>query len=113
MLWSCSEPARPVVDSLPQELPGAWKRGSVSPVSSVPAQAAELGVEDTAQTTYTGPNASVQISAFRMRTDTNALELMQRWRHDEGAAAYKGSLFLVARSEDRNAALTVLRALQQ
>jgi hypothetical protein len=112
VLWGCSQTAKPLADALPAELPGGWKRGAVAQAATVPEQAATLGVDETAQTTYTGSSGSVEVSAYRMRTDTSAFELMQRWRHDEGAAAYKGAVFYVARATDRQAALAVLRALQ-
>jgi hypothetical protein len=61
------------------------------------------------QTTYTGP-ASVAVRVFRMKAETSAFELIQKWRQSEGLAAYSGPYFFVASGERAG---EVLRELQK
>lgn len=79
----------------------------------MPSLVTQSGVEDSAQTRYTGPG-TVQVRAFRMRAETSAFELIQKWRQSDGLAVYKGPFFFVAEQESGNGqhAAQILRALQ-
>jgi hypothetical protein len=102
---SCGGARKPLAEVLPAELPGGLKRGDVRPLTDIPSVIAQLGVEESAQTTYAG----TALRIFRMKADTSAFELIQKWRQSEGLAAYKGPYFFVANGER---AADVLRALQ-
>ena len=102
---SCSGARKPLAEVLPADLPGGLKRGEVRPLTDVPSVIAQLGVEESAQTTYAG----TELRIFRMKADTSAFEVIQKWRQTEGLAAYKGPYFFVANGER---AADVLRALQ-
>ena len=79
---------------LPQRVED-WTRGPVSAVSQYPPALAQSGVEEAAEAVFTGPS-SIRVRVFRMRSETNAFEALQQWRHTEGLAVYKGPYFLVA-----------------
>ena len=101
---------------LPQQVAANWTRGAITaPASDIPEAVSALGVEETAETTYTGP-ASVRVRVFRMKAETSAFEMIQKWRQTEGLAAYKGPYFFIANtSGEANPAIIgeLLRGLQQ
>ena len=107
----CSRSKKRIEEALPQQV-GTWRRGDVSKVAQQPEVVSNLGVEDAAQATYSGAG-NVTVQVFRMRAETSAFELMQKWRQQDGIATYKGSYFFVARSEgaDNVAVLAFLRDL--
>ena len=98
-----------MADVLPSSLAGGWKRGDVFTLSDIPAVVSQLGPEESVQTVYTGPG-TVTVRAFRMRAETSAFELIQKWRQSDGLAAYKGAYFFVVTGD---AAAGVLRELQK
>ena len=101
---------------LPQQVANGWIRGTIAtPSSNIPEAVTALGVEDSAETTYTGP-ASVRVRVFRMKAETSAFEMIQKWRQTEGLAAYRGPYFFIANpSGDASPAIVgeLLRGLQQ
>ena len=109
---SCSKAPAPASSALPETLPGGWSKASAGPARDIPPAAAQLGVEDSASATYSGAAGTVELSAFRLRTETNAFDLMQRWRQSDGPAIYKGAYFFVARADKPEAAMKLLQALQ-
>jgi hypothetical protein len=109
VLTGCASSPRPLSEVLPTNLPGGWTRGDVSARSDAAPMIVQLGHEESAETTYTG-RGTVTLRGFRMRSETSAFELVQKWRQSEGLAAYKGPYFFVATGEG---AAEVLRELQR
>lgn len=91
------------------DLAGVWKRSQVTSLSDIPALISQAGPEESAETTYTGP-AIVNVQVFRMRSETSAFELMQKWRQSDGIAGYKGPYFMVARGDQ---AANIIRELSK
>ncbi len=96
---ACGKPPKKLDDVFPPELGGGWKRGNVTPITETPALIGQAGPLDSAQSEYTGPAGRVAVQVFRMKAETSAFELRQKWRPDDGIATYKGPLFFVARGE--------------
>ena len=101
---------------LPPQVANGGSRGAIStPASEIPEIVTALGVEETAETTYTGP-ASVRVRVFRMKAETSAFEMIQNWRQTDGLAAYNGPYFFIANPTcDASPAVIgeLLRGLQQ
>lgn len=95
-LAACSGPSRSIEETLPAQLQG-WSRGQVSPLA--PAEAPDivrqLGLKRAATAAYAGP-ATVQVRIYEMNVPASAFELIQKWRQQDGLAAYSGPYFLVA-----------------
>lgn len=105
----CTRTARPLADVLPMDLAGVWKRSQVTSLSDIPALISQAGPAESAETTYTGP-ATVNVQVFRMRSETSAFELMQKWRQSDGIAGYKGPYFMVAHGDQ---AANIIRELSK
>ena len=101
---------------LPQQVANGWSRGAIStPASDIPESVTALGIEESAETMYTGP-ASVRVRVFRMKAETSAFEMIQKWRQTDGLAAYKGPYFFIANSTGDASPVVIgglLRGLQQ
>ena len=112
----CGRTEKPLASVLPQQVANGWTRGTITtPSSNIPEAVTALGVEDSAETTYSGP-ASVRVRVFRMKAETSAFEMIQKWRQTEGLAAYRGPYFFIANpSGDASPAIVreLLRGLQQ
>ena len=104
----CGVSRKPLADSVPAELPGGWKRGNVAALPEVPELVSQFGPDESVRTQYSGPG-SVDVRIFRMKAETSAFELIQKWRQSEGLAAYKGPHFFVATGDGAG---DVLRLLQ-
>ena len=92
---ACGKSGKPLDSVLPLRVTGGWTRGEVtSPALDIPAAVAALGVADTAETSYTGPT-TVKVRVFRMKAETSAFEMIQKWRQSDGLAAYQGPYFFV------------------
>jgi hypothetical protein len=112
VLAACTAPAKRWDEVLPQQA-GEWQRHSVSELSQIPPLIAGMGVEAAASATY-GGRGTIRVDVFRMKAETSAFELIQKWRQSDGLAVYKGPYFLVAQSgADPASARIVLQALQQ
>jgi hypothetical protein len=113
-LAGCGKAARPFEEVLPEQIAGGWQRNNLTSIRNVPQVVSQLGLEEGVETTYQGSGA-VHVQLFRMRAETSAFELMQKWRPDQGVAAYKGPYFFVATSQGAapHAVAALLRALQQ
>jgi hypothetical protein len=98
---ACSPPKKDFENVLLAQS-GTWRRGDVSKPASIPELVSRLGVEDAAEATYSGAG-KVTVHVFRMRAETSAFELMQKWRQQDGVATYKGAYFFVARAEGADA----------
>ena len=113
-MMSCEKAPRSFDQVLPRQAAGVWQRGEVLPLSQLPEPISRLGVQEAAETTYKGAGV-VTVRAFRMKAETSAFELMQKWRPADGMAVYKGPYFFVAipQGTDPQAVGALLRALQQ
>ncbi|MBC7924172.1 MAG: hypothetical protein H7039_00795 [Bryobacteraceae bacterium] len=114
-LAACSPTRRTFDQVLPLQLEGTtWRRGDLKLGPAIPEQVQQLGVVDASEATYLG-QGSVRVRVFRMKAETSAFELMQKWRQVDGLAAYKGQYFFVAEGSgtSRDAVLEVLSALQR
>jgi hypothetical protein len=112
LMSACSRPQRSFSDVLPERLE-TWQRGNVEKLAEIPPMVSELGVEEAAQTTYTG-QGTLRVHAYRMKAETSAFEVIQKWRQHDGLAAYKGPHFFVVQHDGSNAGAVVhfLRLLQ-
>jgi hypothetical protein len=112
---ACTRPPRDIAQDLPERVGDQWSRTELTaiPAQLAPDRVRELGLEDAAHATYSGP-AQVGVRVFRMRAGASAFELIQQWRQNEGLAAYSGRYFIVADSgtapEHARAVLTGLQA---
>lgn len=98
---------------LPPELSGGWKRGAVAvPATDVPDVIRRLGLESSAETTY-GGSTRVLVRAYRMRSDTAAFEVMQKWRQSDGLGLQKSAWVLTANGPARDQTMTVLAQLRK
>jgi hypothetical protein len=113
---ACGKSGKSWDSVLPQQVPGGWIRGALtSPAPDIPEAVTALGVAETAETRYTGP-ASVRVRVFRMKAETSAFEMIQRWRQTDGLAAYKGPYFFVVNPSGEVSSVLIgelLRNLQQ
>lgn len=114
LLACCGKPARTWEEILPAEVSGGWRRGPIEKLAEIPAVVSQLGPADAVETTYAG-TGSIRIRAFRMKTETGAFELVQKWRQIDGISAGRGLHFFVANADgvDRTAILAVLAELQR
>ena len=95
LVSACNRSPQRLDEVLPPEVGGRWRRGDLRNASAVPPVIASAKPQDSAEATYTGPG-TVRILVFRMTSETSAFELMQKWRQDDGMAAYQGPFFFVA-----------------
>jgi hypothetical protein len=110
---SCSSPTRPLADVIPATADG-WTRSQVTPLpaNDAPEMVRQLGLEQAVSATYTGPS-KISVKIFRMKGQTSAFELIQRWRQSDGLAVYSGPFFLVADPASGPDAGGLLQALQK
>ena len=112
---ACSRAPQAITADLPQRIGEQWTRTELTaiPAQLAPDQVRELGLDDAAHVTYSGPD-KVGVRVFRMRAGASAFELIQQWRQDQGLAAYSGRYFIVADSgtapEHARAVLSGLQA---
>jgi hypothetical protein len=113
-LTSCAKATKTFENVLPKQVAGGWERSDIVPLVEVPETVSRYGVESAVETTYKG-SGIVHVRAFRMRAETSAFELMQRWRQNDGIPAYQGAFFFVAMPQgtDPRSVGTLLRTLQQ
>lgn len=94
-LMACSGEDKP--PAMPAVLGGGWKLSGVSN----PAPAPLLGSYEPArvwEASYSG-TVPLTVTYNRMKSDTVAFELMQKWRSEPGATHFhRGPLFVVIRS---------------
>lgn len=95
-LMACSSEEKP--PSIPDVLGGDWKQAGVSnPASPTPL----LGSYEPArvwEASYSGA-APLTVTYHKMKSDTVAFELMQKWRSEPGATHFHhGPMFVVIRS---------------
>ena len=110
---ACSTPSKPLEEVLPANLAG-WTRSQIAPLdaASAPELIRQQGLKRAVSATYTGP-ASVTIRVYEMNVSTSAFELIQKWRQQDGLAAYQGPFFLVANPESGPQASTLIEALRK
>jgi hypothetical protein len=110
---ACSTPSKPLEDVVPANLAG-WTRTQIAPLdtASAPELVRQQGLKRAVFATYTGP-ASVTVRVYEMNVPTSAFELIQKWRQQDGLAAYQGPYFLVANPESGPQAATLLGALRK
>lgn len=98
---ACSGGGKP--PSIPTAIGGEWKQSGVSNPPSTPL----LGTYEPArvwEATYSGP-LPLTVTYNRMKADTVAFELMQKWRSEPGATHFHhGSMFVVIRAAGAEAA---------
>ena len=113
-LFSCAKPPKDLSQVLPQRAARSWERSAVNRISEIPPTVSTLGVADAAETTYKGAGV-VTVRVFRMKAETSAFELMQKWSPTQGIAAYRGTYFFVGTPQgtDPQSVASLLRALQE
>lgn len=102
-LTACGGSSRTLREILPSQVGGGWTlKGSESlPAEETPAAAQTLAVAGGVEATYTGNGGSIQVRLLDMKAETNAFEMVQKWRPSDGQALYRGQYFFVARSKDQ------------
>ena len=113
LLLSCGGSSRSLDETVPVSLDG-WTRSQISPLppAEVPEVIRGLGLAQAVSATYTGPS-TVSVRVFRMKGQTSAFELIQKWRQSDGLAVYSGPYFLVADPGVGPGASRLLQALQK
>ncbi len=115
LLSACGKPARDIRELLPAEA-GDWKRGEVTtPAPQIAETAASLGVDASAEALYTG-QGRIRVRVLRMKAETVAFELRQKWRQSDGLGAYQGPYFFAAQAEEgatQDSVMQVLGLLQK
>ena len=113
LLLNCSGPTRPLAETIPATVDG-WTRSDVKLLqdNEVPEMVRRLGVEEAVSTTYTGP-AAIPVKVFKMKGQTSAFELIQKWRQSDGLAVYSSSFFVVADPAGGPDTGRLLQALQK
>ncbi|MBC8167236.1 MAG: hypothetical protein H7Y20_15370 [Bryobacteraceae bacterium] len=114
MLVSCTKPARSFEEILPPQIEGGWARGKLEKSGTLPALIAQAGPSDTAEALYAG-SGTIRIRVYRLKSETSAFELMQKWRQTDGMAVYKGAYFFVANGDgvSPSAIMALLAELQR
>lgn len=114
-LAACSGQDKPLTGVLPPQVQHAWTLKDTSDMaeSQAPAVVRELGLKRALEANYEG-NGRIRLLLFEMNSQTGAFELIQKWRQQEGLAAYKGPYFMVANGvgPDRTTVASFLQALQ-
>src|SRR4051794_31745672 len=83
LLYSCARAPKSFEEILPPELSGGWKRTAITRSAAIPPAVSQLGNADAAEATYSGVG-TVRLSVYRMKSETAAFELMQKWRTTDG-----------------------------
>ncbi len=97
LLASCGGGAKP--PAIPEELPGGWKRASLStpPPESAPELARSLGVKLVTEAVFSGPG-KITVTYYTMGASASAFELVQKWKPEPGEVFLsEGPHFVVAR----------------
>lgn len=115
LLAACSEPERPL--SLPEAVPGGWRRTAVRPLAAgeAPGRLAVTGFKTGLRGTYEGP-AAIEVEVFEMANGTEAFSAQQSWRPDgKRMIARKNQYFIAAQSAhpDRTMLGDFLTALEK
>lgn len=115
LLAACSEPERPL--SLPEEIPGGWRRTGVETVAKAeaPGRLAMAGFKAGLRGRYEGP-ATVEVEVFELANGTEAFAIQQGWRPDgKRMIARKNQYFITAQSPhpDRTMLGDFLTALEK
>jgi len=113
VLVGCGSPSRPLTEAVPTSV-DSWTRSQVTslPENEAPEMVRQLGLDQAVSATFTGP-ATVPVKIFRMKGQTSAFELIQKWRQSDGLAVYSGSYFIVADPGSGSEAGALLQALQK
>jgi hypothetical protein len=115
LLLGCSGQDKPLTSVLPPQVQHAWTLKDTSDMAEpqAPQVVRELGLKRALEANYEG-NGRIRLLLFEMNSQTGAFELIQKWRQDQGLAAYKGTYFMVANGvgPDRTTVASFLQALQ-
>ncbi|HBY60693.1 MAG TPA: hypothetical protein DEH78_12780 [Solibacterales bacterium] len=116
LLAACGAPEKGI--DLPAHLagreggpPGPWTRVSLTPVPSaaIPETARQLGLAEAVEAAYSG---EIKVTVYRMRSETAAFELLQKWRRQENTLPFqRGALLLVPACADAAVLQSFTRAL--
>ena len=112
-LVGCGSSTRPLTEAIPATV-DSWTRSQITslPESEAPEMVRQLGLDQAVSATFTGP-ATVPVKIFRMKGQTSAFELIQKWRQTDGLAVYSGPYFIVADPGSGPQASALLQALQK
>ena len=112
-LVGCGSSTRPLTEAIPATV-DSWTRAQITslPESEAPEMVRQLGLDQAVSATFTGP-ATVPVKIFRMKVQTSAFELIQKWRQSDGLAVYSGPYFIVADPGSGSQAGALLQALQK
>ena len=117
-LVGCGSSTRPLTEAIPATV-DSWARSQITslPESEAPEMVRQLGLDQAVSATFTGPAATgpaaVPVKIFRMKGQTSAFELIQKWRQTDGLAVYSGPYFIVADPGSGPQASGLLQALQK
>lgn len=114
---SCREAPKELAQALPREVGPGWslQQSKPLPVEEAPAAARMLSLTSSVTATYKDASGKpLSLRLLDMKAETNAFELVQKWRPQDGQALYKGRYFFVAEAPDHppSTVSAFLRAFQ-
>ena len=84
--------------AFPESIAPGWTRGSVHPMdaSEFPPLIRSSGIDRGWQTEYHAPDGAVaRVDAYAVRSNTQGLDLVQKWRPERGNAQFYTDHFLL------------------
>lgn len=113
LLAGCGGTGQSLEKTVPATIDG-WSRTQIAPLpaADAPDLVRQLGLDEAVSATYTGPSA-VSLKIFKMKGQTSAFELIQKWRQSDGLASYNGPYFIVAEPGSGPDTGRLLQALQK
>ena len=98
MLTGCAKTQRDLHKILPETIPSGWVREDQRAMTAedAPQFIRDAGLNQWMQASYRG-TGRITVKIYELKSETNAFELMQKWRRDKDETAfYKGPLFVTA-----------------
>jgi hypothetical protein len=97
-LAGCSGGSTAKAPAFPEKMEPAWSRSAVQPMDAVkfPAIAKSAGIQQAWQTEYRSPDgAVVRVDAYAVKSNTQGLDLAQRWLKERDNAQFYTDHYLL------------------
>ena len=98
LLMSCSQTAATKEPAFPEKVAPNWTRSAVQPIdpAKFPPIIQSAGIKKGWQTEYQAADgATVRVDAYAIRSNTQGLDLVQRWRPERDNAQFYTDHFLL------------------
>lgn len=92
LLAACAGPAVPATQEPPKQVPGGWTLASATPLTAPFPLAIQPA--QSWRTTYHGPQ-DIQATFYRFPSNTEAFEVLQKWKKAPGEITFHDGAFLV------------------